>query len=570
MYTQKINDTQYYKFTNDSGTVLVTESEDKDGNPVLKEKYLANFCPDIKLRLKVKEGDSTAHIAKCNLLIAGGKPIEDVEIPLREPKKGDWVNNIDSRCIVNPDVTKAAEHLANIVSLSYHDLKERAPLATATITDRNHLYIVEGIPVYHVGDRMIYPDGFDDLENKPNIIFKPLKNTRLAIDADCTEREAYAGLMRIVNLSNIGELLFSLNLMYVLRDAFVEIGLTPKCSGIIHAKTGWKKTTYGNFCSHIYNRDKPLEPPTRLDSTTPAAVYRLYERDNCLTMLDDLIEQSQFKTMHEIIRVCGDGIEPGRMRGYKLAKAPPKTSLLATGEFNYGNGSDAARLLSLKFDAPIDGERLAVCQREPLMLSTFYGYCIRWYLTKYDKVCGLLREWFKVYRNTKPSVHPRLEETRFCFESTFKLFLTYCADKGFISEGDAINKNNAFQRQLSGIIKEQNIRANDNPNDPDRKPKDVDYLQIMRFLHKNNRFCLIENAKDFSLTDDDGVNHGEFVCFRKEKLLEKIQSIEPAADIDDVIKHLLKRLALKPDKDSVTRKLHGSKRRFLFVRRCML
>jgi hypothetical protein len=376
--------------------------------------------------------------------------------------------------------------------------------------------------------------------------------------------------MRIKNLSNIGDLVFCLCLMFVIRDAFVEIGLTPKCSGIIHAPTGWKKTTYGNFCTHIYNRDVPLEPPTRLDASTPAAVNRLYERDNCITMIDDLIGDAEKKTLHDVLRVCGDGIEPGRMRGQKLAKAPPKTGLLLTGEFNYGEGSNAARLISLELDAPIDGEQLSVCQCEPLMLSTFYDYFLRWYVTNYDRVCELLRKWFSVYRNTKPSVHPRLEETGFCFEATYKLFLTYCMDKNFLIEENALEKYGTFRKNLRKIIKEQDVRVSNNPNDPNRKPKAVDYLQIIRTLLVENRFCLAKSGKVFSSRDDDGVIHGEFICFRKDKLLAKIRKIEPTADIDEVIEQLLKRLALKLDRNSVTRKLHGSKLRFLFVRRCML
>ena len=60
-----------------------------------------------------------------------------------------------------------------------------------------------------------------------------------------------------------------------------------------------EKTTYSNFCTHLFNRDKSLEPPSRLDATTAAAVNRLYERDNCLTLIDDLISDAEKKTLHD-------------------------------------------------------------------------------------------------------------------------------------------------------------------------------------------------------------------------------------------------------------------------------
>jgi hypothetical protein len=131
-----------------------------------------------------------------------------------------------------------------------------------------------------------------------------------------------------------------------------------------------------------------------------------------------------------------------------------------TGEHGFGTGSDAVRLLSLRLDKPIDSEQLTECQREPLMLSTFFDYFIQWYVTDYERVCGLLQEWVAKYRSGEFTIHPRLAETQFCFEAAYKLFLTYCTDREFITADVALGKYNAFYNHLSGAIKEQDARAN--------------------------------------------------------------------------------------------------------------
>lgn len=557
MYILKFNYNQQYEY-NEDGTSHVTEIETKDG-AICKIKYLCNFWPKVVNKVDVNDDGVIISYAKCNLLFSMGNEIT-VEIPVNELKKLNWIE-MNTLCILNPDVPKATEHIVNIILLQYNI----APLETATLINRNRAYNIDGNRVYSVGDKLIWAD---NIKEKPRVVFESLPNTRLVIDPDCTEKEAIAGIMRLVNLSNIGEILFSFILLYIQRDMFKEVKLTPKISALIYAPTGWKKTTYANLMTHIFNRDMPLEQPSRLDASSAAAINRLYERDNSIVLLDDYMQDSYADTIHNVLRVVGDGIEPARMRGYNIAKKPPRCGLLMTGEFNYyGQKSDAARLLPLKMTAPIDSAQLTVCQNEPLILSTFISFYIKWYISNYDELCRLINEWLTVYRNTPPTVHARLEETQFIIEASYRLFLTYCKEKEFIIPEHAIAKYNSFHKDLRAIIKEQDNRIK---QDNGEKPRQIDYLKIIRELYQKGCFCLATTAKDFSKTDDDGIIKGDYICFRKDKLLAKIRTVEPSADFEEIIKDLLKKLALKPGTESTSRKLDGSKLRFYFVNRYML
>jgi len=302
-----------------------------------------------------------------------------------------------------------------------------------------------------------------------------------------------------------------------------------------------------------------------LNASIPAAVKLLYERDDCVTVLDDLfpakakeLHRFQEKTLLEITRVIGDGIEPARMRGWKVAKKPPRVGVLATGEYYIGIGSDSARHFPLKMTSSIDNEKLTACQQEPLMLSTFYSYYIEWYITNFNKIVDLLRVWKMAYRNTKTEIHDRLQETQFCLEAAYKLFLTYCEDKGFISHDDVVNQYYSFYQQLRPIIREQNVRVNKGVGGI---PEKVDYVALISTLLRERRFRLVESIKDFESREHDGLIHKGHLYLRPEKLLTKIRVIEPSAEDYDILKCLKEQGALKSGKNCNSVQLHDSSRR---------
>ena len=53
-------------------------------------------------------------------------------------------------------------------------------------------------------------------------------------------------------------------------------------------KTGEKKTTFASFLTQLHDRDKGITRPTRLNTTTAAFEAILYEKSDCVVVLDDL------------------------------------------------------------------------------------------------------------------------------------------------------------------------------------------------------------------------------------------------------------------------------------------
>ena len=523
-------------------------------------KFISNFWVEIIHKIELESNGAIEIFLESRLIFADGT--EDgiksgqILIPLKGLEKVNWSDDVDSRCLIYPEATKAREHIANMIRIASHG----ANVKKTTVIDRLGTHIIEGIPVFNAGDRLIWAE---NIERKPSVKWNPSQSIQLVIDPNCSEQDAEAGIMRILALSpEVGRLLCAFNILNIFREAFIASTIAPRNILYVHGLTGIKKTTYTNFQSHIYNRDKLLEQPTRLNASIAAAVKLLYEKSDCVLILDDLfpaedkgIHKQQEKTLLEITRVIGDGIEPARMRGNKVAKAPPRCGVLFTGEYYIGKGSDAARLLPVNMTISIDNDKLSACQREPLILSTFYYYFIQWYITNFDYICNLLKEWFDAYRNIKTGIHDRLQETQFCMEASYKLFLTYRMEKGFISKEDALSEYDSFYQQLYSIVAKQNEHV----YQASKIKPNTDYLVLIRLMYHKKILKFVNSIKDFEVKEHDGLIHKGHLYLRSEKMMKKIHTFEPLADFSDVLENLKKHDALKLGKNSNSRQLHGGK-----------
>ena len=88
-------------------------------------------------------------------------------------------------------------------------------------------------------------------------------------------------------------------------------------------------------------------------------------------------------------------------------------------------------------------------------------------------LAGAGAAWLAANRSIKTDIHDRLQETQFCLEASYKLYLTYRIDKVFITIEDALEQYTAYYQQLRAIVKEQNNRVNRSRG----IKTDVDYLK---------------------------------------------------------------------------------------------
>jgi len=529
-----------YTYSSETGLFVII------GN---NRKYIANFNIEVISRVKkIKSGSTTtdqtsvANYVRFSLEFMDGTTSEKITLPVKGLDKVDWPG-VDLRCSINPEFRTAGRHLANIIRERCQD----APEETETSFDRLGTHIVEGIPVFFTGDRLIWPR---DQDRKPAIAEPDKFPYKLAYDPNCTEQEAAAGMDKIVSISSeAGRIILAHSLIYLMLEAFITAGIHPGICVFLHGEVSIGKTRLARFMTQLYNRDKPLQPSMRVNASIPAAVKLLYEISDWVRNLDDLFkagdsvtDRQQRKTLLEITRVIADRVEPGRMRGSELAMAAPRCGILFTGEILIGTGSYAARLFPVKV-THTDSTILTECQEKPLILSTFYNYFIEWYVTNFYEICGLIKQWLSEYRSVKSDIYDRLNETQFSLETAFRLFLTYKKEKGFITLETAHDEYYSFYHQIRAIITEQNVRVGQGGTG---EPNQIDYLESIRTLFHQSRFSLAYSVKEFNKGKYDGIIHGEYLFLRCDELMVKIRTLDPHAVFGNVLKCLKLKSAMKP------------------------
>lgn len=364
--------------------------------------------------------------------------------------------------------------------------------------------------------------------------------------------------MEVVRLSpNVGRVVFSHSLLYIMRNVYETAWKAPCCSLFLYGETGTAKTTYATFLTQLHNRSKGIAPPIRLNATIAAVESILFERNDCVVVLDDLfptefrdMTNRQEKTLTEITRIIGDGSGRARMNNKQVFHEKPACGVIFTGEYLIGSGSTAARLLPVRFASPIDNIKLRECQSKPLIVSTFYHYFIQWYIRNYAEIQNFLKQWWNKYTDTNIGVHRRLQETHFFLNTAYQLFLQYCLDKNFIATETFQHQRSSFENLLTELVREQDVRVKKgNDSEPDK----VDYFELICGWYQDNFFDLAEDDKH--LRSHDGFKHDGLLCLRSEKLMEKIHRVVPSASYLDVRRALVAKKALWLDRDGKNKKI---------------
>jgi hypothetical protein len=511
-------------------------------------KTVANFLPRAIGLIELETDGMVELFAEVQCHFTDGSVGEVTRILLSALEKFNW-STFDYKCALHPDCQGARKYLAAII---------RNAIVSCTVIKENHLrrvglHIVNGIPVFCTGDKLIIK------QSQTESIDVVLETMPYSLDTDTvkySEKDALTEMMKFVNLSpEIGNVLFAHSLLNVMRYLFIDIGITPTCIIFVVGRTGNKKTTYSAFATQIYNRGRGIEQPPRLNGTLAALESLLTEKADCSIVLDDLFppdsketQKNQEKVLEELVRIVGDNSGRARMKGNEVVRKQPECGVVVTGEYLVGTGSNAARIIPVYLTKPIDSVKLSECQREPLVISTFYYYFIDWYVSNYYEIRSLLEKWRDASRSNSLGVHSRLQESFFCLCSAYKLFLHYCHAKGFITDELANTQANSFQKSLVALLREQNKRVDTSNGGR----KSIDYLKIIRDLYKAEKFQVSKNVKHFR-EKHDGTIHYDCLCLRGDRLLAKINELIPNANIRNITDSLKAQNALKriDDKNSV-------------------
>ena len=523
------------------GWMLYDDADDP--NPI------SNFVPEVLGLVEVHtEGAEPELCVKLKLNFSDGEDSKPFTIPLADLEGYDWHKKL--RCVLNTPYLKAKQYLAKEICSALSGIS----VTTLHRISRLGTHIIDGEPVYNKGNELTHPS--TNLKNRINVEVEK-QSFNIYVDPDLGEAEAAVRMFELISLfPNAGRVILAHTLLYIMREVYKSAWKAPCCCVFLYGKTGTKKTTTSSFLTQLHNRSRGIANPARLNASIPAAVAILYEKSDCVVVLDDLfpaesteIKRKQEQTLSEITRIIADGAPPARMRGKEAATAPPTCGVVFTGEYLVGTGSNAARLLPVEMTPP-EGEKLKYFQDNPLIVSTFYRNFIAWFIEYYNAIRELLKEWLAVYREVRLGVHDRLQETHYFLNTSYALLLQYCYDKGFISSQDAQAMHRSFVDLLSDLVWTQQERVELGlVNVADR----IDFLAYIRTIFRDGEFLLADSAEEFK-RGHEGLIHNGCLCLRGDKL----RKLFPDVRLDDIADNLLTRGALRPGADKRGIQIYGT------------
>ena len=166
-----------------------------------------------------------------------------------------------------------------------------------------------------------------------------------------------------------------------------------------------------------------------------------------------------------------------------------------------------------------------------------------------NEIDGRLTDFRAIIANS--DMHGRLWETRFYLQVSYMFFLQFCKDSGFIQSEDAVKEYQSFERQLVGLIQEQQKKFVQNTGNS----KELDYLRIISNLYRDKKICLADSVEKYNPDKHDGLIYYDCLCVRRKNLEKLLKKFFRDIQIDDVIRALDEKKALKRVQDKRTVKI---------------
>lgn len=418
---------------------------------------------------------------------------------------------------------------------------------------------LDGNIVFVAGDRVITRSSTTNLKFEIDLEALPF---RLDIDTKLSPDQAFDGMRELICLSpEIGRVLVAHVVSGLVRAAFKEAGFTPCTVLIVTGKSGMLKSHYVPQITQLYNRADGIKVDSRFNSTQRFIEDIISAHDECTVVIDDLhtaaaksIRRNNEITAEEILRRISDDTGRGHKEGDLAIQKKFGGNVVFIGEYIIGRESTMPRALVVNLTKKIDGVVLDKYQRrQPLLLSTFYYYFLQWYVNHFKEICEWIDERLTEFRKTTVNspIHGRLLDTLFYLQTSYMIFLEFCKMSGFISEEDALDEYDSFGNQLIKLIlKQQDLFESNEP-----KSGHVNYLKIIRKLYKKGKFRLADDAASFRPEKHDGLIYYDCLCLRRKSLEKRLHKVSTDIKVNDVIKVLNDKHALKLVEDKRTVKI---------------
>lgn len=531
-----------------------------------KPKPISTFIPEVLCLTKVIGSDEQWETVRVKIHFGDGESIE-AEILVSQLNRVDWFQ-INKRCIVNSQHRRAQGYIADCIRAGIHD----APIETKYRFDKLGIHHLGNEVVFSAGDRVISQSPTLEPDLKYELGVLPF---HLDIDPEITPKESFEGMRELISLSpEIGRVLVAHVISGITRGAFKEAGITPCAVLVILGESGMFKSHYVPHMVQLYNRADGIGAVTRFNSTKRYIEDVLYEYSECTAVIDDLhtsestgIKRRNEDTAEEIIRRIGDDTGRGRMEGRSHVQKQFRGNVVFIGEYTIGKASTIPRALVVNLTKRPNGEILDKYQRgKKLLVSTFYYHFIQWYVNHFENVRNEIDARLSSFRHTfaasDSDIHGRLRDTQFYLCTSYMIFLQFCQDSGFLSKEIALGKCRRFNDYLTQLI-----RAQQDKYKSDKEKNEIDYLDLIKNLYQKGSFHLPKKKEGFNPDKHDGLIYYNCLCLRRKRLDQKIRNIHPNANIDDCIRYLNTKNALKLVESKNTVQINGiSGKRFYAIK----
>lgn len=419
-----------------------------------------------------------------------------------------------------------------------------------------------GHPFYCAGDRMIAPHSTEKFQVDSALS----ENFHMEIDEDIEEKNAANWALTHAAIDHeYSAIVFATGLLGLMRQIILDADIKPPSVIYVVGESQTRKTTLARMCCLLYSRSCISNTDigiSRVNGTVVKTEELMDAYKDATYILDDLYREPIKKVRSENERLVRNVI---RNFADNAARKTAHTSyqnncqVLITAEYLLESKTDLGRCFVVRVDRKINGERLAVCQAEPLVLSTAYYYFIHWLCSQYDSIVDELRKRFVQFRENvekRTMQYDRIYETGFLLNFVFSTFCNYAHAVKGIREEEAFQAKQGFDQLVSLTIRKQEEIM----GVIERREKPITNFSLaLTNLLQSKDFCFgekgsecFEKGKNLYITCD-------FLC---RKLYDKYRQTISARTIT---KYFSERFINKKDGEKNTVKYGKKGRRYLVL-----
>ncbi len=424
-----------------------------------KETIIANF--NAKLEKIITYTSANKSIKKYCLKFYNPEFIRTAEIDVKELDKFDY-SSIDDSLLLSPTVSTAAKEMAFYIKSQ----SKNAEKELAIFFDKLGWHNIEGKHFYCAGDTILSIEPIDNF----TIAEILSKKYHLEIDRNLSEVDSVKHALKMMDVdAPATPIIFITGLLGPMRQIILDADINTSCLLCVVAPTQYRKSECVKQLTQIYNRSQIHNSSGVSILRVSSSEYKIEELTDILKdstfILDDLYKEPDNKKRKQNenrVRNLLRNFSDNSSRTTARSTFANNCQIIVTAEYLLESKTDIGRMMVLRLDNPINSQSLTECQKNPLALSTFYFFFIKWLCQHYDEIVLRMKTEFARFRDgaaLHKVSYERLYEHSFLLRFVFDVFLEY--SKSVLKKIDVEAYQSGFQNYVNLCLDQQSKVLND-------------------------------------------------------------------------------------------------------------